>query len=148
MSNAGDGKKKSSTWNLPDPPPAWTLDLANQPELPPEGEYQARIALKLSDASQSTLWLFVNYSIDGIAAAPATEMGVLAVRDGSKYADRVNEGRRLLYRLLTATGVQLPTDPFDLPALLEGKPVALTIGHRVRDGVKELVVRKVSPPRR
>jgi hypothetical protein len=149
MSSSGNGKKKPS-WNLPGPPPAWTLDFENQPELPPEGEYQGRIAeVKLSDPSQSTLWLFVNYLIDGIAAAPATEMGVLAVRDGSPYAKRLNDGRRLLYRVAAATSVQLSpqTDPYDLPALLEGKPVTLTIGHRVRDGMKELVVRKVSPPK-
>ena len=60
---------------------------------------------------------------------------------------RLAEGARLLNRLATATRTprEAIKDPFDLPGLFIGKPVNLTVAHKVRDGVPELVVRTIRP---
>jgi hypothetical protein len=72
----------------------------------------------------------------------------VAAKPGSAYASRVAEGVRSLKQIATAAGVTLPSNmrPTDLQRLLTGRAVVLRCATKKRDGVVELVVRKVLPP--
>ena len=72
---------------------------------------------------------------------------MIASRGGLVDEHRVAEGLRLLNRLAMATGTPLDAikDAFDLPDLFIGKLVKLTVAHKERDGVPELVVRSIRP---
>ena len=72
---------------------------------------------------------------------------LLASRNGPPDAHRLAEGARALRRLAAATLTPLEAikDPFELPGLFIGKPVNLTIAHKMRDGVPELAVRTIRP---
>jgi hypothetical protein len=131
-------------------PERWgELDFSRAPaDLPPPGEYEGRVAAVRLSEKDDTLWMAVTYCLDGQTAIPAAEIGAIAARDGSAYKDRVADGYRLLRRLAEATFVELDkiNDPFDLPAAFDGRALTIEVGRRTRDGVPELVVRKLKPP--
>ena len=115
--------------------------------LPPPGEYQGRIAeVRLTDKGD-TLWMAVTLRLDGHLAMPAAEMGAIAARDGSPHRPKVADGYRLLHRLAKAACVDLAriNDPFDLPDAFAGRPLLIEVDHKTRDGVPELVVRRLKP---
>ena len=116
--------------------------------MPPPGDYDGVIAdLDLIDKSD-VLWMIVSFKLVGLEASPAPNIGYdrQSQRSGRR-AIGVAEGPRLLHRLAMATGTPLDAikDPFDLPGLFIGKPVKLTVAHKTRDGVPELVVRTIRP---
>ena len=111
------------------------------------GHYDAVISdVELID-KPDMLWMIVSFKLVGLEASPAPMWVMLASRNGPADDHRVAEGVRLLHRLATATRTPLDAikDPFDLPGLFIGKPVNLTIAHKTRDGVPELVVRTIRP---
>ena len=56
------------------------------------------------------------------------------------------EGLRFLNRLSLAVGVEVAgVDYEELPGLLIGKRLELTVVHSMRDGVADLVVRSMRP---
>ena len=116
--------------------------------MPPPGNYDAVISdVQLIDKSD-VLWMIVNFKLVGLEASPAPNMGY--ARQSQRPVRRaigLAEGARLLHRLAAATGTPLDAikDPFDLPGLFIGKPVNLTVAHKERDGVPELVVRTIRP---
>ena len=130
--------------------PEWgPLDLSGGGgKLPPPGDYDAVIAdVELIDKSD-VLWMIVSFKLVGLEASPAPNVGYdrQSQRPGPT-SHRVAEGKRLLHRLAMATRTPLDAikDPFDLPGLFIGKPVKLTVAHKTRDGVPELVVRTIRP---
>ena len=141
--------ERPAGWSLGGAAPEWgPLDLTGGGgKLPPPGDYDAVIAdLDLIDKSD-VLWMIVSFKLVGLEASPAPMMGMIASRNGPVDQHRVAEGMRLLNRLATATGTPLDAikDPFDLPGLFIGKPVKLTVVHKARDGIPELVVRTIRP---
>jgi hypothetical protein len=56
---------------------------------------------------------------------------------------------RFLNQLAAATGVEIldNVDPLKLGELFVGKEVTLTVAHKTRDGVAQLIVHKVSAPK-
>ena len=119
---------------------------AGSGNLPPPGTYPAMIAdLRLHEKAD-VLWCAVQFSLDGMAAAPRDVVHAIAARDDSQYASRVAEGLRFLNRLSLAAGVEIAGVDYDeLPGLLIGKRLELTVAHSMRDGVPELVVRSMRP---
>ena len=91
--------------------------------------------------------MVVSFKLVGLEASPAPKIVMIASRNGPVDEHRVAEGLRLLQRLAMATGTPPDAikDPFDLPSLFIGKPVKLTIVHKTRDGIPELVVRTIRP---
>lgn len=129
-------------------PRRWAaLNLNSPAKLPPPGAYQACISVvKLTDRSD-VLWAAIEYALEGTDARPRGDIGAIAATAASPHLSRVPDGLRLLHRLSQASGVEINgVDPFKLPALLIGKRVTLTLGHRERDGQPELVVREIRPP--
>ncbi len=131
-------------------PQSWegmVFDKATLPQLPPEGDYDATIhAIRLIDKTD-TLWMAVEYRLADHFEAPEPDFAAIAARPGSPHGARVPDGARMLYRLATAAGVELAQhpDPFEFPAVFEGKKVRLRLAHKTKDGVPALVVRRVSP---
>jgi len=92
------------------------------------------------------LWCAVQFSLDGMAAAPRDVVHAIAARDDSRYASRMAEGLRFLNRLSLAVGVEVAgVDYEELPKLLIGKRLELTVVHSMQDGVADLVVRSMRP---
>ena len=146
MSEKDGGPSSSGTgaWGAS---PKWgPLDLSRGgAKLPPPGDYDGVIAdLDVIDKSD-VLWMIVSFKLVDLEASPAPKIVMIASHNGPVDEHRVAEGRRLLYRLAMATGTPLDgiKDPFDLRGLFIGKPVKLTIAHKTRDGVPELVVRTI-----
>ena len=148
-------------WSLGGASPEWgPLDLTGGGgKLPPPGNYDAVIAdVQLID-KPDMLRMIVSFQLDGHEATPAPKWALLASRNGPSDSHERPRGRRsstvhrtgrwprLLNRLATATRTPLEAlkDPFDLPGLFIGKPVNLTVAHKERDGVAELVVRTIRP---
>ena len=137
-------------WSLGGASPEWgPLDLTGGGgKLPPPGDYdavisdvdthrQVRRAVDDRQLSSSSAWRRLPRQC-GLCSPVAT-----ARSDDHRLA----EGARLLHRLAAATGTPLDAikDPFELPGLFIGKPVNLTVAHKERDGVPELVVRTIRP---
>ncbi len=124
------------------------LDLSGgDNSLPPAGEYPAIISgVSLSDKGD-VLWMIVRFKLDGFVHEPAPEMGAIMAKPGSQHSNRVPDGLRLLHRLIEATGVDAGSlvDPEHLIHLFVGQALLLTVGHKLRDGVPELVVRSMRP---
>ena len=143
------GEVVTPCWGMPEPPHKWdSLNVAFSGEgLPPPGDYPGSIAeVKIVDKGD-TLWVIVQFTLDGLEAEPAAKFGVLGAIPGSEYAHRLAEGVRLLYRIAEATGTPITAiqDPFEVPKLFTGKKVSLAIAHRKRDGVPEMEVREIRP---
>ncbi len=138
-----------AAWGLGGASPNWgPLDLTGGGgKLPPPGDYDAVISdVHLIDKSDR-LWMIVDFKLVGLEASPAPMWALLASRNGQSDDHRLAEGARVLHRLAAATVTPLEAikDPFDLPGLFIGKPVNLTVAHKERDGVPELVVRTIRP---
>ena len=115
-------------------------------KLPPPGNYPAMVADLRLHEKPDALWCAVQFSLDGMAASPRDELHAIAARDDSKYASRVPDGLRFLNRLSQAAGVEVAgVDYEELPRLLIGKRLELTVVHSMRDGVADLVVRSMRP---
>ena len=115
--------------------------------LPPPGDYPASISSFEFYDKPDVLWMKVNYGLRDHAAT-VSELVCIAALPGSQYATRVAEGLRLLNRLAKATHQNITvTEPEAIPALFTGKAVTLTVAHKVRDGIAELVVRGIAPPK-
>ena len=72
---------------------------------------------------------------------------LLASRNGPSDGHRLAEGARAPPppRSGNLTPLEAIKDPFELPGLFIGKPVNLTVAHKMRDGIPELVVRTIRP---
>ena len=140
--NSTSRSKKSGGSPKGDPDEWGSLDLSKPPiELPPPAEYTGKIAAVRMISKGDTLWMHVSYRLDGHFLTPAPNWGVIAAREGSPYHDRLTEGHRLLHRLAAAALVDLAKirSPKDIPALLTGRHLLITVGHETKDGVPELV---------
>ena len=131
-------------------PQKWSgIHIGSKRELPPPGDYDARITdIGLHDKGD-VLWMSVKYKLTGEyeGNVPEAEFGAIAATEGSPHEGRVDEGARLLFRTAAAAGVALPEDldPYGLPELLEGKAVRIRIAHKTIDGVPALIVRRAIP---
>ncbi len=115
-------------------------------KLPAPGTYPGAVADVRLIEKPDVLWCVVQFSLDGMAAAPRDVMNAIAARDDSQYATRVPEGLRFLSRLSQAVGVDIVgVDCEELSRLLIGKRLELTVAHSRRDGVPELVMRSMRP---
>ena len=113
--------------------------------LPQAGDYDAVISdVRLIDKSDR-LWMIVDFNLVGLEASPAPMWALLASHNGHSDDHRLAEGARVVRRLAAAilTPLEAIKDSFELPGLFLGKPVNLTVVHKERDGVKELVVRSI-----
>jgi hypothetical protein len=112
------------------------------------GDYAGAVRQVEMISRPDALWVKVSFVLDGHDYEPPPLMATLAAKPGSAYAPRVTEGVRALNQLSEAVGVALPSNmrPSDLPKLLVGRPLTLRCATKKRDGVLELVVRKVLPP--
>lgn len=116
-------------------------------KLPPPGDYDGVISdMRIIDKSD-VLRTIISFRLEGVEATPAPVWAMLASRKGAVDEHDVAEGMRLLHRLAAATATPLEAirDPYDLPGLFIGKRVKLTLAHKERDGVWELVVRTIRP---
>ena len=113
--------------------------------LPPPGDYQgAVIAAKLIE-KLTELWLQITFGLRD-HAEEIRNIHCLAAAPGSPYRHRTTDGQRALNRLLTAGKRELASpDPEELPQLLTGIRLTLTIGHKTVDGVPALVLRNITP---
>jgi hypothetical protein len=115
-------------------------------DLPAPGTYAGAVADVRLREKPDVLWCVLQFSLDGMAGAPRDVMNAIAARGDSSYAHRVPDGLRFLYRLSKAVGVDIAgVDYEELPRLLIGKRLELTVAHSRRDGVPELVVRSMRP---
>jgi hypothetical protein len=75
-------------------------------------------------------------------------MAAIAATPDSQYFHQVNEGMRLLYRIQKATNIELSgVDIEEIGGLIIGASVQLKLVHKVRDGINDLVIRTILPPR-
>jgi hypothetical protein len=119
---------------------------AGSGNLPPPGNYPAMVADLRLHEKPDVLWCAVQFSLDGMAAAPRDVLHAIAASDGSRHASRVAEGLRFLHRLSQAVGVEVAgVDYEELPRLLIGRRLEVTVAHSMRDGVTDLVVRSMRP---
>jgi hypothetical protein len=129
------------------PPVKWgpinTAQAAKR-ELPAPGIYDANIYEVKLYGSGDTLWLAIHYALESWAGDIGPELAPLAAQEGSAFANRTDEGARLLFRTADAAGVELPEDldPEELPDLLEGKRVKVKVAHKKIDGVMGLIARR------
>ena len=115
-------------------------------DLPPPGTYPGTVADVRLHEKPTEMWCVVQFSLDGMAAAPRDGLYAIAARADSPHARRVAEGLRFLNRLALAVGIEISgVDYEDLPQLLIGKRLELTVVHKSRDGVPELIVRSMRP---
>lgn len=115
--------------------------------LPEPGTYPGAVADLRLHEKPDVVWCIVQFSLDGMAAAPRDVVNAIAAHGDSQHTHRVPEGLRFLYRLSQAVGVDIAgVDCEELPRLLIGKRLELTVAHSRRDGVPELVVRSMRPP--
>ena len=136
-----------AAWGLGGESPNWgPLDLTGGgSRLPQAGDYDAVISdVRLIDKSDR-LWMIVDFNLVGLEASPAPMWALLASHNGHSDDHRLAEGARVVRRLAAAilTPLEAIKDSFELPGLFLGKPVNLTVVHKERDGVKELVVRSI-----
>jgi hypothetical protein len=130
-------------------PNGWdTLDLSAADTTLTAGDYPGSIKQFEMISRSDVLWAKVVFGLDGHDYEPPFLMATVAAKPGSAHASRIGEGVRWLYQLSAAAGVTLPSNmrPSDLPKLLTGRPVILRCATKRRDGVLELLVRKVLPP--
>jgi hypothetical protein len=114
--------------------------------LPAPGTYPGVIADMRLHEKPDVLWCIVRFSLDGMSAAPRDVVNAVAAHDDSQHVHRVPEGQRFLYRLSLTVGVDVSgVDYEELPRLLIGRRLELTVVHSKRDGVPELVVRSMRP---
>ena len=114
--------------------------------LPAPGTYPGAVADVRLHEKADVLWCAVQFTLDGTAAAPRDVLNAIAAIDDSRHINRVPEGLRFLYRLSQAVSVDVAgVDYEELPRLLIGRRLEVTVAHSRRDGVAELVVRSVRP---
>lgn len=114
--------------------------------LPAPGTYCGVIVDVRLHEKPDVLWCAVQFSLDGLGAAPRDVLHAVAASADSSHINRVAEGLRFLNRLALAVGVDIAgVDYEELPRLLIGKRLELTVAHVKRDGVPDLVVRSVRP---
>jgi hypothetical protein len=125
-----------------------TLDLSAADAALPAGDYVGTIKQIETISRPEALWVKVYFALNGHDYEPPPFMATVAAKPGSVYASRMAEGLRALQQLAAASGVTLPSNmrPSDLPKLLVGSAVILRCATKRRDGVLELVVRKVLAP--
>lgn len=123
----------------------FTSGLGN--DLPPPGSHAARVgSIDVYDKGD-VVWLVVTYFFSGFAET-ITEIAAIAAAPGSPYKNRVAGGHRIIHRLAKATGRRVDVaEPEELAPLFIGQDVILLVGHKKRDGVIELTVKGVSPPK-
>jgi len=116
-------------------------------DLPAAGFYTATISdAVVHDKFPVALWLSVSFTLEDRPGVIVKDMACIMADPTGPHATRVAEGRRFLNRLATATGVSLDgVDPDDIPGLLIGKRITVTVFHKQRDGVPELAVRSIGP---
>ena len=154
-----NGAAKEAQPRQPDRPAGWSIGGAS-PEwgpldltggggkLPPPGNYDAVISDVDTHRQVRRLWMIVNFKLVGLEASPAPNVGF--ARQSQRSVRRPSPGRgreappppRGGDRDAARDAIK---DPFDLPGLFIGKPVKLTVAHKERDGVPELVVRTIRP---
>jgi hypothetical protein len=125
-----------------------TLDLTAADATLPAGDYPGAVRQVETISKPEAFWVKCSFVLDGNDYEPPPLMMTVAAKPGSAYASRVAEGVRSLQQIATAAGVTLPSNmhPTDLQRLLTGRAVVLRCATKKRDGVVELVVRKVLPP--
>jgi hypothetical protein len=125
-----------------------TLDLSAADTPLAAGDYPGIIRQVETISRPEALWVKCVFALDGHDYEPPALMATVAAKLGSSYASRIAEGLRSLHQLAAAAGVTLPSNlrPADLPKLLVGRAVILRCATTRRDGVLELVIRKVFPP--
>jgi hypothetical protein len=115
-------------------------------KLPPPGSYPATISDIRIYQKPDVVWLNVLFTLDNTKASPQGALYAVAATEGSRYLGRVVEGLRFLHRLLLAVGIEIAgADIEDLPGLLLGKRLEVTVAHSMRDGMPDLVVRSMRP---
>jgi hypothetical protein len=124
-----------------------TINLAaGGDKLPPPGQYAGTITDVRLFEKPDVLWCSIDFSLEETNTAPRPALHAIAATDDSPHRRRVADGLRFLYRLFQAAGVEVAgVDYEELPRLLIGKRLELTVAHSVRDGVPELVVRSTRP---
>jgi hypothetical protein len=119
---------------------------ATASNLPTPGTYPGAVADVRLHEKPDVLWCAVRFSLDGMSAAPRDVLHAIAALDDCRHAGRVAEGLRFLNRLSRAVGVEVAgVDYEELPRLLIGKRLEITLAHSMRDGVPDLVVRSMRP---
>lgn len=115
--------------------------------LPETGEHQgAIIGVKVID-KPTEVWLMVNYGLRA-HAEEIQQLHCIAAAPTSPHRHRVADGLRSLNRTIKAAGLTLKSPkPEHLPALLAGAKLTLRIGIKEADGIPELILKGVSPPR-
>jgi hypothetical protein len=116
-------------------------------DLPAAGPYTATISdAVVHDKYPIALWLSVSFTLEDRPGVIAKDMACVMADATGPHATRVAEGRRFLNRLATATDVSLDGVEADkIPELLIGRRVIVTVAHKLRDGVPDLVVRGIGP---
>jgi hypothetical protein len=114
--------------------------------LPPPGTYPGAVADVRLFEKPDVLWCAVQFSLEGMSATPRDVLHAIAARDDSRYVRQVPDGLRFLSRLSQALGVDIAgVDYEELPRLLVGKRLEITVAHSMRDGVRDLIVRSIRP---
>jgi hypothetical protein len=123
------------------------IDLSSAAgELPGPGNYPATISDIRIYEKPDVVWLNVEFTLDNTKASPRGALYAVAATEGSRYLGRVVEGLRFLLRLSLAVGIEIAdADIEDLPSLLLGKRLEVTVAHSMRDGMPDLVVRSMRP---
>jgi hypothetical protein len=117
-------------------------------ELPPAGHYNAKIADAIGYDKDDVYWLRVSFTLDASSAVPEPEMAPIAATPDSQYFHRVKEGMRLLHRIQKATNIELSgVDIEEIGGLIIGARVQLKLAHKVQDGITDMVIRTILPPR-
>ena len=152
------GAGKEAQPQQPDRPAGWSMAAASRgwgpldlsgggDKLPPPGDYDGMIAdLEVIDKSD-VLWMIVSFRLDGLEASPAPEVrhDCEPRRPGRPAPGGQGHAASPSPCSATETPLEAIGDPFDLPGLFIGKPLNLTVAHKERDGVPELVVRTIRP---
>jgi hypothetical protein len=123
-----------------------SLDLSCADTPLDAGDYNATVEVD-TISKPEVLWLKLTFTLTKHDYAPPPLVNAIAAKPDSQYAPRVVEGVRVLKQLAFAANVALPDNlsPKHLPSLFNGKLICIRCAVQPRDGVRELVVRKILP---
>jgi hypothetical protein len=114
-------------------------------DLPSDGEYNGTIrAVDLSDAGDA-LYFKLCIELDGHPDYELEDFQTIAGRAGTEAEKRAKQGRRTLFQIKAATGINVSGNPFDLPEKLEDVRVRVKVARKKKDGEYDLVIRRYKP---
>jgi hypothetical protein len=112
--------------------------------LPPAGTYSASVTDFRLFEKPDVIWCAVDFTLTGTSASPRTMLHAIAATDDSR-ASRAAEGLDLHQIGSNHEHHHPGVDYEELPGLLIGKRLELTVVHSMQDGVADLVVRAMRP---